>query len=104
MIKKYIENTILTLAAPEFEFKRVIFEKKIIFMWLFVPVCLTSRSGVVGSWERETDRQTGTRQRQTEIGSKRRGRGRDRQMHDLGNGIIPVTSLFTTPAFMSGDL
>lgn len=31
ILKKYIENTILTLAAPEFELKRVIYEKKIIF-------------------------------------------------------------------------
>lgn len=94
----------MTLAAPEFEFKRVIFEKKS-FLSDCLCLCVSHLEvGVVGSWERETDRQTGTRQRQTDIGSERRGRGRDRQMYDLGNGIIPVISLFTTPAFISGDL
>lgn len=53
------------------------------------------------------------RERQRPDRNRQKGRvrgmgARDRQtgigMHDLGNGIINVISLFTTATFISGDL
>lgn len=93
----------MTLAAPEFEFKRVIIEKKS-FLSDCLCLCVSHLEvGVVGSWDR--DRQTGTRQRQTDIRSERRLRGRDREIDGrLRKWHYTVISLFTSPTFISGDL
>lgn len=55
---KYFENIIVTSAAPEFEFKRTVTEKKYFFKWLCVCVCFICRNGGEG-WlgERKRERE-----------------------------------------------